>query len=97
MKRAQASAQPRKEKASADQWCASYDKAVKAAKRDMHHIVDLYKARSLQTHPDQGKYTEAYFDSILVIGDCRYVWDVDYLKYTYIEDDASRPTFESTG
>ena len=75
MKRAQASAQRRKEKASANPWRASYDRAVKAAKRDVHHIVEMYKARSYYTHGSgQGRYTEAYFD---------------YLNHIYIEDDAS--------
>ncbi len=74
-KRAQASAQRRKEKASANPWRASYDRAVKAAKRDVHQIVELYKARSYYTHGSgQGRYTEAYFD---------------YLNNIYIEDDAS--------
>ena len=74
VKRAQASAHRRTEKASAYPWRASYDRAVKAVKHDIHHIVELYKARSYQTDPRRGSYTEAY---------------ADYLNHIYIEDDAS--------
>ncbi len=74
VKRAQASAQQRKEKASANPWRASYDKAVKAAKRHIHDIVELHKANSKQTQARRGKYTEAYYD---------------YLNHIRIADDAS--------